>query len=158
MLQTAGPEKRIPGDADAMPEEPFPGWGLRTKTAELPMEEADMPEWVHHLRAYIRENLSRDLSLKCLAEICHFHPVYLSRTWRKLTGVTLSDYIGGVRLEKARTLLRESRISIVEISRRTGFTTSNYFCRWFRKQTGTSPLRYREKQSGNPGTEKRSPV
>ncbi len=61
-----------------------------------------------------------------------------------MTGRTLSDHIGVVRLRKARELLRESRMTIGEIARCTGFATDNYFCRWFRKQTGESPQGYRK--------------
>ena len=109
-----------------------------------PAEKAETPEWIRRLHSHIRENLSQDLSLNRLADYCHFHPVYLSRTYRELTGMTLSDYIGSIRLEKAKELLRISRMSIGEIARLTGFATDNYFCRWFRKQTGESPQGYRK--------------
>ena len=115
--------------------------------AETPPAESEgMPEWIRRLHGHIRENLSQDLSLNSLAEFCHFHPVYLSRTYRELTGMTLSDYISGVRLEKARELLHKSRMNIGEIARCTGFATDNYFCRWFRKQTGESPQGYRKRK------------
>ena len=102
------------------------------------------PEWISELHSTIWNNLSRDLSLNSLAEICHFHPVYLSRVYREITGRTLSDYISTARLKKARELLQESRMSIGEIAKCTGFASDNYFCRWFRKQTGESPQEYRK--------------
>ena len=120
------------------------GFAGEEERMEKPSGEEAYPGWVQDLHDYIRSHLSEDLSLNHLAEYCHFHPVYLSRTYREATGKTLSEYLGTARLDKARELLRESRMSIGEIARCTGFATDNYFCRWFRKQTGESPQGYRK--------------
>ena len=113
------------------------------------MEEADGPEpaggdWIESLQGYIRSHLKEDLSLNRLSEIFHFHPVYLSRVFKETIGVTIGDYINQERLKAAEELLINSRLSVIEISRAMGFATDNYFCRWFRKQTGVSPHRYRK--------------
>ncbi len=100
-------------------------------------------EWIQALHGYINAHLSEDLSLNRLAEYCHFHPVYLSRVYRETTGMTLSDYINQCRQERAEQLLRNSRMTVLEISRLMGFATDNYFCRWFRKRTGISPHSFR---------------
>ena len=126
--------------------EDLPGAGAQKEHSPEAVVETPGPEWIRNLHAYIHAHLGQDLSLNQLADTCHFHPVYLSRSYREITGRTLSDYIASVRLEKARELLRESRMSIGEIAQCTGFATHNYFCRWFRKQTGTSPEQYRQKR------------
>ena len=119
--------------------------GFSEEKEEIPAGPGeDYPAWIQDLHEYIQRHLSEDLSLNSLAEYCHFHPVYLSRTYREATGKTLSEYLSMVRLNKARELLRESRMSIGEIARCTGFATDNYFCRWFRKQTGESPQGFRK--------------
>ena len=97
------------------------------------------------LKEYIQDHLNEDLSLHRLSEVCHFHPVYMSRVFKEAEGVTIGDYINRVRLEKAKELLTGSRMTVLEISRQMGFATDNYFCRWFRRQTGFSPHRFREK-------------
>ncbi len=128
-------------------------WAEEDRETAPPPREAEKdtgeeaPEWMGELHAYIHAHLSEDLSLNRLAEFCHFHPVYLSRAYREATGSTLTDYIGGARLNLSRKLLRESRMSIGEIARCTGFATDNYFCRWFRKQTGMSPQSFRQKRN-----------
>ena len=121
--------------------------GRKEVPAPKKKEDQELPEWVQQLHAHIRENLSGDLSLNHLADTCHFHPVYLSRSYREMTGETLSEYIGRVRLSKARELLKESRMTIGEIAACTGFATDNYFCRWFRKQTGESPEKFRKSRA-----------
>ena len=111
-------------------------------------QETDEPEpaqqWLNELHSYIQSHLDGDISLNRLAEHCHFHPVYLSRAYKEATGTNLSDTINRLRLEMAQQLLLSANYSVLEISRLTGFTTDNYFCRWFRKHTGLSPHAYRK--------------
>ena len=117
----------------------------RLSAAPQPAGEENSRDWLSALNAYIHAHLDGDLSLNTLADFCHFHPVYLSRAYKEACGVTLSDYISQARLEKAKQLLRGSALSVQEISRVTGFATDNYFCRWFRKNTGYTPHAFRRK-------------
>lgn len=118
----------------------------RAHPAEKPEENEAAGDWLGSLQSYIQTHLSEDLSLNQLAEYCHFHPVYLSRVFKETTGETLSDYINHVKQQRAEELLRVSDLSVLEISRITGFATDNYFCRWFRKRTGATPQAYRAKR------------
>ncbi|MBR5109780.1 MAG: response regulator [Clostridia bacterium] len=108
-----------------------------------PAPEENGADWLPRLHEYIRAHLHEDLSLNRLAEYCHFHPVYLSRIYKETTGETLSDFINQARQEQAEHLLRNTRMTVLEISRFMGFATDNYFCRWFRKRVGVSPHAYR---------------
>lgn len=103
------------------------------------------PSRIRSLREYIMDHLNEDLSLNRLAEFSHLHPVYLSRIFKEITGITVGDFINQARLEKAKGLLQGSRLTVLEISREMGFATDNYFCRWFKKRTGMSPHQYRER-------------
>lgn len=100
---------------------------------------------IRYLQEYILDHLNEDLSLNRLAEFSHLHPVYLSRIFKEITGITAGDFINQARQEKAENLLKGSRLTVLEISREMGFATDNYFCRWFRKRTGMSPEQYRRK-------------
>jgi len=104
------------------------------------------PNWLAELHRYIHDHLNDDLSLNTLADFCHFHPVYLSHIYKEETGMNLSDYINQTRIEEAESLLVTSHKTVLEISRAMGFASDNYFCRWFRKQTGMSPQTYRSKK------------
>ena len=116
------------------------------KTQKSPSAESDnnTPEWINNLHAYIHTHLNSDLSLNTLADFCHFHPVYLSHIYKEITGTTLSDTINQARKQAAETLLMNGHMTVLEVSRAMGFATDNYFCRWFRKQTGMSPHSYRK--------------
>ena len=108
-----------------------------------PEANAENKNRIELVQDYIANHLNEDLSLNRLSEVCHFHPVYLSRVFKEALGVTIGEYINLARLKKAKDLLMNSRLTVLEISREMGFTTDNYFCRWFRKSTGMSPHQYR---------------
>lgn len=123
-------------------------------TKETVAPAAMMPEqqepvrlpWIPALIKYIEDHIAQDLSLQQLADYMHFHPVYLSRAFKETTGMTVGDYITSVRLERAKTLLSGSRIPLREVALKTGFTSTNYFCRWFHKETHMTPKAYRDQK------------
>jgi len=96
---------------------------------------------------YIASHMDGDLSLITIADAVHFHPVYLSRIYKEYAGVSLSDYIANQRLSTACQLLRTTQTQISSIAKSTGFTSSNYFSRWFRKRIGLTPQEYRDKEN-----------
>lgn len=70
-----------------------------------------------------------------------------SQTYRKLkalTGMSTAIYIRQVRLEKARSLLRNESLSISDVAYLTGFNTPSYFSNCFKTVYGKSPSQYRE--------------
>ncbi len=100
---------------------------------------------VSEVNDYIQMHLSEDLSLTRLADIMHFHPVYLSRIYKENAGIGLSEHIAELRLDEACRMLRETKTKIQTIAQDTGFASSGYFARFFRKHRGISPQEYREK-------------
>ena len=102
--------------------------------------------WIPKLIKYIEDHLAQDLSLQQLADYTHLHPVYLSRAFKETTGKTVGDYIAAVRLKRAKALLSGSRIPLQEVALKTGFTSTNYFCRWFHKEMHMTPKVYRDKE------------
>lgn len=69
---------------------------------------------------------------------------YLGELFRKETGMSLFDYIGRVRVDKARLELENSDDPISEIALRLGYYDSSYFSRSFRTYTGMTPREYRK--------------
>ncbi len=66
-----------------------------------------------------------------------------SHRFRKITGLTPAACIRDVRLEEAGRLLRDTNLSVKEIAARTAFSSSNQFCKCFRRKFGTSAGSYR---------------
>ena len=92
---------------------------------------------------YIDSNYSKEISLSAIAENSHVSKEHLSRTFKKETGITLSDYIARRRTKKAGELLKTTTLSISEISSFVGYSDNNYFVKIFKKHYGMTPSKYR---------------
>lgn len=99
---------------------------------------------IRQVNEYIRENIHTDFSLTTIAEIVHFNPSYLSRTYKHETGKNIMDYIQEVRMEHAKQLLSNSHFKINDIAGKIGIEAA-YFSKVFKKFTGLTPQEYRER-------------
>lgn len=95
------------------------------------------------IREYTQKNIGEDLSLTKFASLLNFHPFYLSKLFKQITGKTLSEYVSEVKNTKAKELLGGTHNKVSDISAALGFMTSSYFTSFFRKHTGLSPVEYR---------------
>lgn len=100
---------------------------------------------VSQMKKYIDDNYSHQLTLEELAQKFYMHPVYVQRIFKKSTGVTPSEYLGKVRLSKAKADLLTTDFTIDYISQQCGFCNTSYFISVFKKAEGITPLKYREK-------------
>ncbi len=96
---------------------------------------------------YIHVHLADPLSLTQIAAGIRVSSSYLSRTFNRETGESLSTYITKTRVEKAAELLAFSAMSVQNISAYVGFSDLNYFSRCFRKYKDVTPTEYRRKSS-----------
>jgi two-component system response regulator YesN len=99
---------------------------------------------VEEIQEYINNHLDDDLSLTRLGELVHLNPSYLSRLYKQLTGIGLSDYIAQQRIAKAKKLLTESRMKISDITTSVGYNSAIAFTRFFKKAVGVTPQDYRD--------------
>ena len=97
----------------------------------------------------IRFTLDQPLSLKRLSKTLGVHPSYLSRTFKKELGMTLTDYINTLRIEEAKYMLAFSNASVTEIAASVGYSDSNYFSKVFQKREQMTPHDFRKRQKGN---------
>ncbi len=100
---------------------------------------------VENVKAYIRENLGKRLSLQTVAAVFNFNPNYLSHLFVKYAGVGFVEYITGVRIAAAKELLAQDNLRIYEIAEQLGFEDSFYFSKVFKKVEGMSPSEYIQK-------------
>lgn len=99
---------------------------------------------VAQVQQYIQQNISwQQLSLSVIAAHFDFSDDYLNRAFRKETGTTINGFITSVRTSQACRLLKQTQLSISEIAQSTGYASTNYFCRNFKKQTGLTPNEFR---------------
>lgn len=92
---------------------------------------------------YIKENLDRNLSLIQLAELVQMSPNYFVRLFKQSTGVTPYQYVLNCRINKAKELLKDHKLTLAEISQQLGFYDQSRFTNTFRKRMGITPKRYR---------------
>ena len=93
---------------------------------------------------YISSHYQEDLSLESLSKIAYVHPDYLSRIFKRETGMNLNRYIKTFRLNKACQLLENSQQKITAISQAVGYQNCAYFIRSFTEMFGQSPEKYRQ--------------
>ena len=91
----------------------------------------------------IDENLESDISLSEIAKKIGISVFYMSHIFKKQTGMTIVEYRTAARIEKAKTLLCKTVISVTEIALRCGFSSQGYFSERFTKTVGMSPTKYR---------------
>lgn len=91
---------------------------------------------------YISNNYYDDLSLSLLSEKYSMSPSYLSRFFKKATGVGLNEYINITRITAAERLLSTTDLSITQIANDCGFNDSNYFAAVFKKLNGITPKKF----------------
>lgn len=95
------------------------------------------------VQAYIRRHYAEDsLNISSIAAALNRSPKYLSRLFKEETGQGILDYIGCVRVEKAKKILDERSVSCEELAGMVGFTNSRTLRRVFFKVTGMTPGRY----------------
>lgn len=92
---------------------------------------------------YISSNIG-EISLEKLCEEFHYQADYYNRLIKKNTGLTYSEYVKSLRVEKAKNLLVNTDLSIQVIMEYLGFNYNAYFYKIFRQDTGMTPLEYRK--------------
>lgn len=93
---------------------------------------------------YISKNYNKNLSTNFLAEISYFSRSYLSVVFKRVTGLTLHDYLLNCRINAAKKLLIDTNMSISEIAEAVGASDNSSFIRIFKKREGKTPLQYRK--------------
>ncbi|OKP98892.1 helix-turn-helix domain-containing protein [Paenibacillus sp. P46E] len=92
---------------------------------------------------YIEQNYPSDLSLQEVAGKFYVSREYISRKFKQEYGINFSDFIGNVRIDKAKLLLQNPNLKLSQISEMVGFHDVKYFSKVFKKQVGCSPKDYR---------------
>jgi AraC family transcriptional regulator len=110
----------------------------------LPDVRGGLPGWQQKkLTQYIAEHLADEISLSSLAQLVQLSPYHFSRAFKQSFGMPPHRYLTSQRIERAKTLLAERRLSVTEIGLDVGFSETSSFTSAFRKHTGETPTEYR---------------
>lgn len=95
-------------------------------------------------KKYIQEHYNHTFKFEEIAEKVGFNYAYFSTLFKKETGQTLTEYALQIRIQKAKQLLLNPGISIMEVAEEVGYTDLKYFAKQFKKVTNLSPKEYRK--------------
>lgn len=96
---------------------------------------------------YIYKNIDTRILTYELAEYVGLSENYLSRLFSKELGISLSDYIREKKIDKATLLLKYTDMSAAEIANQLSFSSQSHFIQIFKKSTGVSPKKYKDRLS-----------
>lgn len=99
---------------------------------------------INHALEVIYRSISVDISVDDLAKECCLSTGHFSHLFKEIVGVSPHSYIVFLRMEKARDLLLNTRLSIREVGELVGCPDQNYFSRLFKKHSGLSPSEFRK--------------
>nr|WP_221471475.1 AraC family transcriptional regulator [Amycolatopsis umgeniensis] len=91
----------------------------------------------------MRDRLAEPLSLAEIAEEAHLSVYHFIRVFKEKTGETPHRFLGGLRIDEARRLLRDTDLPIAQIAPRCGFSTPGALSAAFLRHTGSRPSDYR---------------
>ncbi|NFO90844.1 response regulator [Clostridium botulinum] len=93
---------------------------------------------------YIQNNFDEKVSLEQMASICNLSPCYFSKVFKKAVGVNFVSYVNDTKINKAKELLENTDIPVLNVALDLGFDDCGYFIRVFKKSQGVTPKKYRE--------------
>ncbi|MCZ8522686.1 MULTISPECIES: AraC family transcriptional regulator [Paenibacillus] len=137
----------VPDDEGVMAQLLFSQLLLRIARLRQSAEQsAGQPAEFYVLRCigYMRQHYDQDLRVKQIAAIVNLHPGYLQRIFKGQTGRTLTEFLTEIRMEKAKMLLLQTDIPVIDISGYVGVGSRQYFHLLFKKYTGLTPVAFRQ--------------
>ena len=99
---------------------------------------------VKKAQAYMEKHFSEQLLLSDIAAQFHLHPNYFSSLFKKQLDMTVRDYILQLRMTKAKELMKDSSLKLLDIALAVGYEDAAHFNRAFKNVTGVSPSMYRD--------------
>ncbi len=99
---------------------------------------------IEKIEEIVREKHATELTIADVAHEIYLSPSYTGYLYKQETGRSFTEYLTRVRIERAKDLLRETRLKIFEVAEQVGFTNKSYFCSLFKEKTGVTPKEYRE--------------
>ena len=113
---------------------------------ERKMHVREFDKIIYEIAEYIRNHFGESIYLTSLSKIFAVSQSYLSRKFKAVTGMGLNQFITMVRINKATLLLKDSKLTVMEVAQQCGYNDSNYFAAVFKNIKGTTPLNYRKQR------------
>ena len=98
------------------------------------------------MKKILEEHYQEDLSAERMAELFDYSAAYLGKLFRRESGISIGQYLIGVRMEKAAGLLLGTDMKIVDIAHQVGYADELHFQKLFKKKTGKTPGAFRKER------------
>jgi AraC family transcriptional regulator len=96
-------------------------------------------------KEFLHDRMNRNPGITELSAAVGMSVDHFSRMFKRSTGLPPHQYLCDIRLERAKRLLAEGRMPIIEISYEIGYANPSQFSAFFRKRTGLSPSAFRRR-------------
>lgn len=120
----------------------FLNWILDYAASKLDVKENDM---IVLAKRYMQDNYDNpDLTLSDVAAHVGLNEKYFSNRFTKEAGETVSSYLTGIRMQKAKEILKTTNFKVYEIAEMVGYHNVEHFNRVFKKECQVSPTKFRK--------------
>jgi two-component system response regulator YesN len=119
-------------------------WLIDTASRYLDEQRFESSAIIEQTKQYILSNL-KTATRENVANHIYLNPAYLSRLFKRETGVSIIDYIINAKMDRAKILLTETNMRIVDICEEIGYDNYSHFGQAFKKRVGISPQEYRKR-------------
>ncbi|WP_040206054.1 response regulator [Neobacillus jeddahensis] len=99
---------------------------------------------IYDIEKYLQAHFDREVKLQEISEHFYISREYISRKFKQEFNVNITDYMVKIRMERAKSLLKNSQLKIYEIAGMIGYQDDKYFRKVFKKVEGITPNEYRE--------------
>ena len=120
----------------------------------VPRRESDAASLAEKVRVYLQQNYDQPVDLSALADSLAVSAPYLSKLFHEQTGTSPIRYLTEYRMQHARKLLMDTRLTVKEVAERVGYPDPFHFSRSFKNAVGVSPAQFREQQPEGTGGQK----
>lgn len=98
---------------------------------------------LRRVQAFIDKYITESIHVEQLAAEVHMSPFHFARMFKQATGQSPHLYVVMQRVERAKSLLRDSELALIDVAAQAGFRTQGHFCGVFRRYTGATPRTFR---------------
>ncbi|MBC8081522.1 MAG: AraC family transcriptional regulator [Gorillibacterium sp.] len=100
-------------------------------------------QMLNQIEQFVQKHDSGVLTVEAVAQHFFYHPKYLSQVYKLEKGRSLSALLSQVRMDRVLAMLTGSSITMEDVASSIGFSNVQSLYKWFKKETGLTPLEYR---------------
>ena len=98
----------------------------------------------HFSGTWGQKNYAIEISIDEICNELNINKCYFCSIFKKETGLTFINYLNNYKIEKSKELLKNSNLSLLDISLSVGYNNQSYFSTVFKKITSQTPFEFRE--------------